>query len=137
MMVIIIGANRAELYKVKANEQDKHFIQSKGQLYKVYPDGLRRMRIYGADGKEKDSEEVLVYPENGIVPYKPTTTPYDADRILAEIDGHKEARGMGGLLGPTAYIKAGVDMWKQIRPILPMLIAVVVVAYAFVSGRSR
>lgn len=134
MMVIIVGANRAELYKVKTSEQGKHFIQSKGQLYKVYPDGLRRMRVYGADGKEKESEEVLVYSENSIVPYKPGTTPYTADRILAEIDGHKEARGMGGILGPAAYIKAGADMWRGIRPMLPMIIAVIVVAYAFISG---
>lgn len=46
MMVIIIGTNRAEMCKVPVKDQDKHFFMTRKQLYKVYPDGLSRMRIY-------------------------------------------------------------------------------------------
>ena len=45
MMVIIIGSNRAEMCKVPIKDLNRHFFMSRGQLYKVYPDGLKALLI--------------------------------------------------------------------------------------------
>lgn len=132
MMVMIIGQNRAELAKVPRKDQDKHFFKTKGQLYKVYPDGLSRMRIYDADGVETESEEVIVYAENEVVPYHPRNVAYDIDTLLSDIDKHK-------MMAPRTifpyriYFTEARNIWRGIAPMFPMIVAGIVLLYAFIG----
>lgn len=136
MKVIIVGCNRAEIVTIKAMNQNKHFLESRGQLYKVAPDALTRMRII-KDGKEEDSEEVVIYRENSIRPYHAHGVPHDQERILAEIDEHK-------LMGPDPSPLGRVRPWisearknyNLIVPMLPMALAVVILAWALLKGGS-
>ena len=136
MKVIIVGCNRAEIITIKAINQNKHFLESRGQLYKVAPDALTRMRII-KDGEEEDSEEVVVYRENSIRPYHPRGVPHDQERILAEIDEHK-------LMGPDPSPLGRVRPWiseargayNTLLPMLPMALSVVILAWALLKGGS-
>lgn len=130
MMVIIIGTNRAEMCKVPVKDQDKHFFMTRKQLYKVYPDGLSRMRIYDEDGIEQESDEVLVYAENAVVPYAPRHVSYKPDRILAEIDEHKLMGGSKTIWPYRIYFTQARDIWRQLAPIFPLIVAGVVLLYA-------
>lgn len=130
-MVIIIGRNRAELCKVPVKDLDKHFFMTRRQLYKVYPDGLSRMRIYDADGNEQESEEVIVYSENAIVPYHPLHVDYSPDRQLAEIDEHKLMGSTGSTVWPyRIYFTEARNAWRQIGPMFPLIVAGVILLYA-------
>lgn len=134
MKVIIIGCNRAEIVTIKTMNQNKHFLESRGQLYKVAPDALTRMRII-KDGKEEDSEEVVIYRENSIVPYHSHGVPHDQERILAEIDEHK-------LMGPDPsplgrvrpWIKEARSSWTALAPMIPAIGAVIILAWAMLKG---
>lgn len=134
MKVIIIGCNRAEIIPIKVANQNKHFLESRAQLYKIAPDALTRMRII-KDGKEEDSEEVLVFRENSIAPYHSHGVPHDPEGILSEIDEHK-------LLGPDpsplgrsiAWIKEARSTWGTVAPMLPAALAVVILAWALLKG---
>lgn len=131
MIIIIIGTNRAEQCKVKMRDLDKHFFQTRGQLYKVYPDGLTRMRIVDADGYEQESEEVLVYAENSIEPYHPRSVSYSQDRILAEIDEHKlmtKGTSPGRLL-----IHKAMGIMREIVPYFGLILAGIVVLWGMIS----
>ena len=134
MMVIVIGSNRAELCEVPVKDLDKHFFMTRGQLYKVYPDGLSRMRVYDADGVEQESEEVIVYAENAIVPYHPRHVSYDPDRILAEIDEHKLMGSRKTVFPYRIYFTEAKSLWREISPLVPFIIAGLVLAYAFIAG---
>lgn len=135
MMVIIIGRNRAELCKVPVKDLDKHFFMTRRQLYKVYPDGLSRMRIYDADGVEQESEEVIVYAENAIIPYHPLHVDYTPDRILAEIDEHKlMGASKGGVWPYRIYFTEAKNIWRDIGPLFPLLVGGIVLAYALLFG---
>ena len=70
MMLILIGASRADMIKVKRRDYGKHFISFRGQLYKIVPDGLTRCYCYKW-GKRIADEELIVYVENAIIPYNP------------------------------------------------------------------
>lgn len=131
MIIIIIGTNRAEQCTVKMRDLDKHFFQTRGQLYKVYPDGLTRMRIVDADGYEQESEEVLVYAENAIEPYHPRHVDYSQDRILAEIDEHKlmtKGTSPGRLL-----IHKVLGIMRDIVPYFGLILAGIVVLWGMIS----
>lgn len=70
MMVILIGAARADMIKIKRKDYGKHFMSFRGQLYKVFPDGLTKCYTYRW-GERKADEELIVYKENAIIPYHP------------------------------------------------------------------
>ena len=134
MKVIIIGCNRAEIIQIKAMNQNKHFLESRGQLYKVAPDALTRMRII-KDGREEDSDEVVIYRENSIEPYHSHGVPHDQERILAEIDEHK-------LMGPdpsplgrvTPWIREARNSYNTLLPMIPAAVAMVILAWALLKG---
>lgn len=131
MMVIIIGSNRAEMCKVPVKDLNRHFYMTRGQLYKVYPDGLTRMRIIDADGRERESEEVIVYSENSIAPYHCRHVSYDKDRILAEIDEHKLMGAQKTIWPYRVYFTQAKSIWRELAPVFPMLVAGIVLLYAF------
>lgn len=69
MYVIISGANRVEFCEVKRKSDfDRRFFLSRKQLYFIHPDGMVRMKVKRW-GKERDSDAVIAYEENSIIPY--------------------------------------------------------------------
>lgn len=68
MMVILIGASRADMIRIARKDYGKHFVTFRGQLYKMFPDGLTRCYVYRWGKRERD-EEIIVYSENAIIPY--------------------------------------------------------------------
>lgn len=86
MMAIIIGKNRVEYMRVKKRDLDKHFFVSRGQRYMIVPEVLAPMELYH-NGAWVESESVIVFPENGTLPYNclhPKV--YDMDNMLAKAD---------------------------------------------------
>ena len=130
MMVIIIGTNRAAMCKVPVKDQDTHFFMTRKQLYKVYPDGMSRMRIYDEDGIEQESEEVQAYAGNAGVPYDPRHDSYGPDRSLAEIDEHKLMGGSKTIWPYRIYFTQARNIWRELAPIFPLIVAGVVLLYA-------
>lgn len=45
MRVLIKGCDAIEINNLRGKKQLKHFLKTTEQLYKIYPDGLRRCRI--------------------------------------------------------------------------------------------
>lgn len=89
MMVIIFGEDRAEYCSVKRKMKDKHFFDTRHQLYRVYPQGLSRCRIDNF-GEEYTSSEVVCYAENEIIPYIiKGDVDYSANSFCMDIDEHK------------------------------------------------
>lgn len=90
MQVIIMGEDRAEFCTVKKKNKEKHFIKIRNsQLYKVYPNGLCRMKI-DYFGEEILSDEVIVYAENETIPYiVKIGVRYGMEPLLMAIDEHK------------------------------------------------
>lgn len=133
MMVIIIGCNRAEICKVKVSDLDRHFYCSRGQLYKVYPDGLTRMRITAVDGKVSD-DEVVVFAENCRYPYHTRGLDYTLDTILREIDQHKLMQPHGLLTKYRVWFTRAGKVWRAVLPFMGLIISAVIVIWAFLSG---
>ena len=92
MMVIIHGEDRSEYCKVAKKHKEKHFFETRNQLYRVRPEGLARCKIdyFG----EKRTDEVIVYPENEIIPYQVKGgLEYKMDKFLMDLDNHKNMTG--------------------------------------------
>ena len=128
--IIIVGENRTEIIKVKNKDLDKHFVRCRGQLYKVYPHAFSRMRIYDIKGIEKESDEVIVFPENALSPFHDRGVPYDQDQILAEIDEHKFTESNGLL----HQFRGVIGVARSLYPYIGLIIAGVVVVYALIVG---
>lgn len=131
--IIIIGENRAEFISVKNADIDRHFVQSRGQLYKLYPHALSRMRIV-KDGLQKESEEVIVFAENHLEPYHDRGVPFDQDVILAEIDEHKHTLPRSAFGKFKAFIGTSGRVGRSIWPYLGVIIGGIVVVWAIVSS---
>ena len=105
-------------------------------MYKIYPHFFRRCRIV-KNGIEKESEEVMVFPENGRIPYFYDDTdsgidPFDQDTILPEMDELK-CRSKG-LLAKKAWVTSAQSMWKSFVPYAGIIVVGIVILYAF--GKS-
>lgn len=132
MMLFVIGVNRAELIKVKRRDFNKHFLVTRGQLYKIYPDGLSRCFVYD-NGDRMGDEEIIVYPENGIIPYHPRRQLYTMTKILSEIDNHKNCVSKKGIFGDSlAAIGSVRSVWREISFMVPMVVAGAILLYAMV-----
>lgn len=94
MQVIIMGEDRAEFCVVSKKNKEKHFIKIRNsQLYKVYPNGLCRMKI-DYFGEEIRTDEVIVYAENETIPYiVKIGVRYGMEPMLMSIDEHKRMTG--------------------------------------------
>ena len=89
MMVMIFGEDRAEYCSVKRKMKEKHFFETRNQLYRVYPQGLARVRINNFD-EEITSAEIITYAENEIWPYIiKGHIDYSMDNFMMDIDEHK------------------------------------------------
>lgn len=134
MMVILVGANKATLLRVRGADAKKHFLLFRGELYKTYPDGLTRL-IVRKFGRRVKTDEVIVYKENAIVPYDCRSQLYTMGKILSEIDNHKKSIGKKrGLFGAYEFYALGhiTTIWRTIAPAMPMIIAGVVLLWAVV-----
>lgn len=86
MMAIIIGKNRVQYMRVKKKDLDKHFFRTRGQRYMIYPEALTPMEVYH-NGAWIESESVIVFPENGTMPYNCRYPElYDMDSMLSKTD---------------------------------------------------
>lgn len=135
MMIIIRGRARVELCPIKKKDQEKHyFCHRNSQLYKMYPDDLHRMTTYRYGKLIKQEEEVIVYPENSLIPDHPRGESYEFDKMAAELDEHKLMAPKSAFGGMNMMIKQANQIRTGLRPMLPMLIVCCVLAYAFLFG---
>ena len=134
MMAIILGYNRAEVVEIKTKDFDKHFLQLRNQSYRIFPDGLTRMRIY-INGVEQESEEVIVFPENGRIPHNTQGLDYSNKALKTDMDLHKDAQShvKGFFNGFKLFVDTGRSIYSQLVPYLGLLIAGIVVLYAFMG----
>lgn len=132
MRVIIIGWNRAEDTKIKDKDFDKHFFQERKQCYRIFPDGLTRMRIF-KDGVEQESDEVIVFPENGIIPHLTRGLDYSPEAIKSDIDFHKNATATGFMNRFKLFINASSSIYWGVAPYLGLIITGIIVGCAFLG----
>ena len=88
MLVYIVGRSTVKICRVRNTDRDKHFFAHRGQIYKVYPEGLTTFNRYRF-GEKQDTEELIVYSENSTVPWQTHGIDYSASKVLSEIDEHK------------------------------------------------
>lgn len=135
MRVLIKGCDAIEIIKVTGKNQAKHFIKTAGQLYKLYPDGLRRVRIYRRYpvffSKTYETDEMICYDENRRVPHYPVEgVEYTQEKVLRDIDEHKIAGQH--LWSAKPYIKAASDIWKALTVGGGVLLAGIIILWAVV-----
>lgn len=130
MIIIIEGKNRTEFCRPKSkNDIDKRrFYETRNMLYRAYANQFTRMRIREF-GKEVDTEEVIVYPENCIHAYVNRGIIITVDKMLADIDENRiltehplNKRSWGILTSKT-----GKALWEY----LPFILVGAVLLYAF------
>lgn len=135
MMMIIRGRARVELCPIRKKDQEKHYFEHrKSQLYKAYPDDLHRMTIYKYGVLQKKEEEVIVYPENSLMPDHPRGEAYDFDKCASELDMHKMMQPKSAFKGMNLYFKQANQASQSLKPLLAPLIVVCVLAYSFLLG---
>ena len=132
MMIIILGTNRAENTEIKVKDFDKHFFQARKQAYRMFPDGLTRMRIF-IDGVEQESEEVIVFPENGIIPHLTRGLDYSPGAIKSDIDFHKNATSTGIMDRFKLFASASSNIYSALAPYMALIITGVIVAWALLQ----
>ena len=138
MMVIITGENRVEICVPNRRQEGLHFFKTRNQLYKIFPDGLRRVCIFDYGGKEIGSEEGIIFAENCTRPYDEMNIDYSMDRLLSDVDRHKmmrptnklgfnkdkaiwfanAAKGLFNKVGLTGVIVACVVIYAFVMPML-------------------
>ena len=135
MKIIIIGANRGEFLTIKRSQQDRHFIQTRNQLYKVYPDGFVRERCIDKRGKEPKVtlDETIIYSENAIRPYHMVgNVHYNPTSIKSDIDEHKLSAG-SGIFRKSSFARA-VQFYKNISPVLPLLLGGIILVFVVLAN---
>ena len=134
MMVIITGENRVEICVPNRKQEGLHFFKTRNQLYKIFPDGLRRMRIFDYDGKEIGSEESIIFRENCTRPYDMMDVDYSMDRLLSDVDRHKMMRPSGklGFNKDKAiwFANAAKGLFSKLG--ITGVVVILVVIYAFI-----
>ena len=132
MQIIIEGVNRTEFCKPKTKDIDvRRFFETRGMLYRAYPDQLIKMRVYQF-GVETGSDEVIVYPENGIHPLKELGTPIDMDKLLADCDANKNITGISSVKKPWGKLSS--KTMNKLWAAFPMIMVGVVLLYAVASN---
>lgn len=133
MRAIIIGWNHAEDINIKVKDFDKHFLQLRHQSYRVFPDGLTRMRIY-KNGVEQESDEVIVFPENSRIPHNTQGLDYGNLALKSDMDLHKDVISRAGFFNSfKMFIDTGRSIWISLAPYLGIIVAGIVLVYAFLS----
>lgn len=132
MKIIIIGTNRVEVDNIKVKDFDKHFFQARKQAYRIFPDGLTRMRIY-KDGIEQDSDEVIVFAENGTVPHVTRDLDYSPLALKTDIDMHKNATSTSFLNRFKLFVDTGGNIYKALTPYMALIITGLIVGWALLQ----
>lgn len=134
MMVIITGENRVEICVPTRKQEGLHFFKTRGQLYRIFPNCLSRVRIFDYDGLEVASEEGIIFRENDIVPYDTMDFDYSMDRLLSDVDRHK-LMNPSKLGSPRLWFSNVKTIWDWIfsKVGLTGLVVGAVVIYAFLS----
>lgn len=133
MKVIILGNNMADMVTIKAKDFDKHYLQRRKQAYRIFPDGLTRMRIW-EDGVEVDSDEVIVFPENSGVPHVTRGLDYSDLARMSDIDLHRDGMSTGGFLNRfKMFVDAGASYYNLLAPFMGMIIAGIILAWALLT----
>lgn len=112
-----MGEDRSEFCTVAKKNKEKHFIKIRNsQLYKVYPNGLCRMKIDWF-GEEIRTDEVIVYAENETIPYiVKIGVRYGMEPMLMAIDEHKRmSDGTWFKRKPWFDPNSGKFMWNLIK----------------------
>lgn len=133
MKVIIVGDNLADIVTAKPRDLDKHFIQIRKQLYKLYPEQFYRCRII-RKGCERESEEISCFMENSLYPFHTNGVKFDQETVLAELWEHKctEPKGLFGKF--RSYISAGLGWGRAIYPFIGIIITLVIVVGILISN---
>ena len=91
------------------------------------------MRVY-KNGVEQESEEVIVFAENGTIPHNTQGLDYSSMALKTDVDLHKDARSDRG---PFSRLKlwanTGSSIWKSIAPYIGLIIVGIILAYAFLG----
>lgn len=130
MIIVIIGVNRAEYCVLSKRQLGLHFFKTRNQLYKVFPDGAKRIRIFDY-GKEITSERGIIFAENDTHPYDECEIDYSMDRLLGDVDRHKMMRNTGWAKPKIWFSNAATSLIKKIG--LPTLIVGGIIIYAFIT----
>lgn len=133
MIIGIEGINRTEFCRPKnAKDVDKRrFYETRGMLYRAYPEQFTRMRVREF-GQEVTTEEIITYPENCIHAYVDRDIVITVDKMLADIDenrimtGNSFSKRSWGMLTS----KTGSKIWQNI----PIILAGLVLLYAFAAN---
>ena len=134
MKVIILGNNMADIVEIKAKDFDKHFLQRRKQGYRIFPDGLTRMRVW-ENGVETESDEVIVFAENCGVPHLTRGLDYSPMARKADIDLHKDGLNAAGFFNRfKMFVDAGRTYYGLIAPFMGMILAGIIVLWAFLTS---
>lgn len=133
MIVIVSGANRIEFCQIKKKSDfTRRFFMTRGQLYCVPPNGLTRMRIREF-GKDRDTEAVIAYEENKIIPYDVKDIDYNMGNLLSDIDRYKEMTNYSWFSSNKPWIvQSASTVWKYLTS--GGGIAILVLLWVFLSG---
>lgn len=95
MRIVIIGTNHAEVLKMTAKQENRGFAKIRNGAYQIYPDEFARLEIYNLEGELVETDEVVVFPENRLVPYNPIPSPefFDVELIAGRAEEHKNCGG--------------------------------------------
>ena len=133
MMVVITGENRVEICVPTRKQEGLHFFKTRGQLYRIFPNCLSRIRIFDYD-MEVRSEECIIYRENDIVPYDTMDFDYSMDRLLSDVDRHKLMRP-NSLVQPKLWFSNAKSIWDWIfsKVGITGIVVALVLGYAFLG----
>lgn len=134
MMIIILGSNFIDFNRIKKSQMEKHIFASRKKLYCVKHSSLIRMRIIDEHGRELESEEVHLYPENGSCPYDVVggVSFYQED-IVPELDLiRQEGKSPFGIKRQFAQVASQIH--AGFLAYGGLIIMGAVLAYAFISG---
>ena len=131
MRVYIVGRSSVKMCRVKGADQDKHFFAHRGQLYKVYPEGLTRLNRYRY-GENAGTDELIIYSENSTIPWNTHGIDYSADKVLSEIDEHKLMNYGNGLSFKKSFGSLLHD--KSLGNNVLLVVVAVIVALAVIPS---
>lgn len=134
MMIIILGNNFIDFNKIKHSQLEKHIFASRKKLYCVKHASLIRMRVIDEHGKELESEEVHLYPENGSCPYDVIgDTSFYQEDIVPELDLiRQEGRSPFGI--KRQFAQVATQIHGAFVAYGGLIIMGAVLAYAFITG---
>lgn len=132
-IILIVGRDRAEFCYPRPKDVDvKHFFVTRNQMYKVYPDMYVRCRRRFC-GVEVGTDEMVIYPENGIRPHIQHGSQTNFDKLMCDIDEHKMSNTQTGFMKkPYAFMSPKTV--GLLRNLIPVAIFGTVLAYAFLGG---